>query len=66
MSPRIGELNWRLDDLVNRLPGADRAVLLSADGLMMCRSAGLSEEDGDHHHSRVRQELADGHLGEER
>jgi predicted regulator of Ras-like GTPase activity (Roadblock/LC7/MglB family) len=43
-----GELDWLLDDLVTRLPGADRAVVLSADGLLIGRSAGLLEEDAEH------------------
>jgi predicted regulator of Ras-like GTPase activity (Roadblock/LC7/MglB family) len=43
-----GELDWLLDDLVQRLPGADRAVVLSADGLLIGRSAELSEEDAEH------------------
>ena len=42
------ELNWLLDDLVDRLHGADRAVVLSSDGLLIGRSGRLSEEDAEH------------------
>ncbi|HVW41206.1 MAG TPA: roadblock/LC7 domain-containing protein [Amycolatopsis sp.] len=41
-------LNWLLDDLVGRLVGAERAVVLSADGLLLGRSGALSREDGEH------------------
>lgn len=42
------ELNWLLDDLVDRVPHAQQAVLLSSDGLMIGGSRGLSREDGEH------------------
>ncbi len=41
-------LTWLLDDLVERVPTARQAVVLSADGLMMGASAGLSREDAEH------------------
>jgi predicted regulator of Ras-like GTPase activity (Roadblock/LC7/MglB family) len=41
-------LTWLLDDLVKRVPTAQQAVLLSADGLLMGASAGLSREDAEH------------------
>lgn len=41
-------LNWLLDDLVNRLAGAERAVVLSADGLLLGRSQRLEREDAEH------------------
>ncbi|MFD4197548.1 roadblock/LC7 domain-containing protein [Amycolatopsis thermoflava] len=41
-------LNWLLEDLVKRLAGAERAVALSADGLLLGRSAGLDRENGEH------------------
>lgn len=41
-------LNWLLDDLVKRLAGAERAAALSADGLLLGRSASLDREDGEH------------------
>jgi len=41
-------LTWLLDDLVERVPAAQQAVVLSADGLMMGASAGLKREDAEH------------------
>jgi predicted regulator of Ras-like GTPase activity (Roadblock/LC7/MglB family) len=41
-------LTWLLDDLVERVPTARQAVVLSADGLMMGASAGLKREDAEH------------------
>jgi predicted regulator of Ras-like GTPase activity (Roadblock/LC7/MglB family) len=41
-------LTWLLDDLVERVPAAQQAVVLSADGLMMGASAGLGREDAEH------------------
>ncbi|MFE2996935.1 roadblock/LC7 domain-containing protein [Nocardia sp. NPDC059246] len=41
-------LDWLLDGLVNRLPGAEHAVVLSADGLALARSAGLDPENAEH------------------
>src|SRR6185503_10955501 len=43
-----GELNWLLEDLVGRVVGARHAVVLSADGLLLGRSPGLSKDDSDH------------------
>ena len=44
----VNELDWLLDDLVSQVAGAERAVVLSADGLLIGRSSNLSEEDGEH------------------
>ena len=41
-------LDWLLDDLLGRLPGADRAIVLSADGLLIGRSSSLLRDDADH------------------
>ena len=41
-------LTWLLNDLVERVPTAHQAVVLSADGLLMGASAGLSREDAEH------------------
>lgn len=41
-------LNWLLDELIRRLVGAERAVVLSADGLLLGRSDGLTREDAEH------------------
>lgn len=49
MTERIqdGGLDWLLDDLVHRLPGADRAIVLSADGLLIGRSSNIGRDDAD-------------------
>jgi predicted regulator of Ras-like GTPase activity (Roadblock/LC7/MglB family) len=41
-------LNWLLDDLVRRLAGAEDAIVLSGDGLLLGRSAALDREDAEH------------------
>jgi predicted regulator of Ras-like GTPase activity (Roadblock/LC7/MglB family) len=41
-------LGWLLDDLVERVPTARQAVVLSADGLLMGASASLTQEDAEH------------------
>lgn len=41
------DLNWLLDDLVGRVVGAQHAVVLSADGLLIGKSARLSKDDSD-------------------
>lgn len=41
------DLNWLLDDLVDRVVGAQHAVVLSADGLLIGKSAALSKDDSD-------------------
>ena len=35
---RPADLAWLLDDLVERVPTAEQAVVLSADGLLMAAS----------------------------
>jgi len=45
---QTANLIWLLNDLVERVPTAQQAVVLSADGLMMGASAGLSREDAEH------------------
>jgi predicted regulator of Ras-like GTPase activity (Roadblock/LC7/MglB family) len=45
---QTANLTWLLDDLVERVPPARQAVVLSADGLMMGASAALSREDAEH------------------
>jgi predicted regulator of Ras-like GTPase activity (Roadblock/LC7/MglB family) len=42
------DLHWLLDDLVDTVPEARQAVVLSADGLVIAASSGLSREDADH------------------
>ncbi|MDI6101960.1 roadblock/LC7 domain-containing protein [Actinoplanes sp. NEAU-A12] len=41
-------LTWLLDDLVERVPTAQQAVVLSADGLMLGSSAAMDREDAEH------------------
>lgn len=45
---RMSDLNWLLDDVVERVAGADRAVVLSSDGLLMARSQNLAKPDAEH------------------
>ncbi|MFI5661709.1 roadblock/LC7 domain-containing protein [Streptomyces sp. NPDC051684] len=44
----VGELNWLLDDLVERVAGIRKAMVLSGDGLPTGVSEGLSREDSEH------------------
>jgi len=44
----VSDLNWLLDDLVARVQEARQAVVLSADGLLIAGSRGLSREDAEH------------------
>jgi predicted regulator of Ras-like GTPase activity (Roadblock/LC7/MglB family) len=44
----VTDLHWLLDDLVGRVGPAEQAVVLSADGLLIAASSGLSREDADH------------------
>lgn len=41
------DLDWLLDDLVKRVVGAQRAVVLSGDGLLIGRSANLDRDDAE-------------------
>lgn len=47
-SPNPGDLNWLLDDLVDRLAGVKHVVVLSTDGLLLGRSNALTQEDAEH------------------
>lgn len=42
------DLTWLLNDLVDRVAEVRQAVVLSADGLLMAASRGLSREDAEH------------------
>jgi predicted regulator of Ras-like GTPase activity (Roadblock/LC7/MglB family) len=42
------DLTWLLDDLVKRVNDAEHAIVLSADGLLMASSHGLSLDDAEH------------------
>ena len=41
------DLNWLLDDVVGRVVGTQHAIVLSADGLLLGKSAGMSKDDSD-------------------
>jgi predicted regulator of Ras-like GTPase activity (Roadblock/LC7/MglB family) len=41
------QVNWLLDDLIRRLAGAERAVVLSDDGLLLGRSATLDRDGAE-------------------
>jgi predicted regulator of Ras-like GTPase activity (Roadblock/LC7/MglB family) len=43
-----GDLSWLLDDLVARVAGVDKAVILSRDGLVSGSSRQLLREDAEH------------------
>lgn len=43
-----GELNWLLDDLVNRVAGIRKVLVLSGDGLPTGVSQDLTREDSEH------------------
>jgi predicted regulator of Ras-like GTPase activity (Roadblock/LC7/MglB family) len=45
---RTGKLDWLLDDLLDRVPTARHAAVLSADGLLTGASTGLGREDAEH------------------
>ncbi|MFQ6330668.1 roadblock/LC7 domain-containing protein [Nocardia sp. CWNU-33] len=47
-SSNTGDLNWLLDDLVDRLAGVRHAVVLSTDGLLLGRSTAMTREDAEH------------------
>ncbi|MEV0806141.1 roadblock/LC7 domain-containing protein [Micromonospora sp. NPDC050200] len=42
------DLGWLLDELVDRVPAAREAVVLSADGLLLGASAELDRADAEH------------------
>jgi predicted regulator of Ras-like GTPase activity (Roadblock/LC7/MglB family) len=42
------DLNWLLDDLIDRVKEAEHAIVLSSDGLLMASSAALDRTDGEH------------------
>lgn len=45
---QTAHLTWLLNDLIERVPSAEQAVVLSADGLLMGASAGLRRDDAEH------------------
>jgi len=47
-STNLSRLDWLLNDLVKKLAGVKHAVVLSSDGLLIGRAAGLAREDAEH------------------
>ncbi|MFC9631884.1 roadblock/LC7 domain-containing protein [Streptomyces mirabilis] len=47
-SKTSGELNWLLDDLVDRVASISKAIVLSGDGLATGASKDLTREDSEH------------------
>ncbi|MFD7601853.1 roadblock/LC7 domain-containing protein [Streptomyces mirabilis] len=47
-SKTSGELNWLLDDLVDRVASISKAIVLSGDGLATGASTDLTREDSEH------------------
>jgi predicted regulator of Ras-like GTPase activity (Roadblock/LC7/MglB family) len=45
---RAGKIDWLLDELLDRLPSARHAAVLSADGLLTAASSGLARDDAEH------------------
>jgi predicted regulator of Ras-like GTPase activity (Roadblock/LC7/MglB family) len=41
------DLNWLLDDVLGRVVGTQHAIVLSADGLLLGKSAGMNKDDSD-------------------
>jgi predicted regulator of Ras-like GTPase activity (Roadblock/LC7/MglB family) len=41
------DLDWLLESLLERTPGARHALVLSRDGLKLCRTSGLSVDKAD-------------------
>jgi len=41
-------LGWLLDDLIERVPSARQAIVLSVDGLLMATSDGMDQSDAEH------------------
>jgi predicted regulator of Ras-like GTPase activity (Roadblock/LC7/MglB family) len=41
-------LGWLLDGLVRRLAGAEQAIALSGDGLLLARSAAMDRDSAEH------------------
>ncbi|MEX5637867.1 roadblock/LC7 domain-containing protein [Parafrankia sp. FMc2] len=47
MNTTESDLDWLLENLLARTPGTHHALVLSRDGLKLCRSAGLSIDQAD-------------------
>ncbi|SNQ48489.1 conserved hypothetical protein [Frankia canadensis] len=47
MNARTRDLDWLLENLLERTPGSRHALVLSKDGLKLCHSSGLSIDQAD-------------------
>lgn len=47
-SSNPGEIDWLMDDLVDRLVGVRYAVVHSTDGLVLGRTSAMNREDAEH------------------
>jgi predicted regulator of Ras-like GTPase activity (Roadblock/LC7/MglB family) len=45
---RVGQLDWLLDDLVQRVGQVSKAVILSQDGIALGASGTLERDDAEH------------------
>jgi uncharacterized protein len=43
-SPEAENLNWLINDLVERVPGLAHAIVVSSDGLLLVKSDGIPQE----------------------
>ncbi|MDR7167368.1 putative regulator of Ras-like GTPase activity (Roadblock/LC7/MglB family) [Nocardia kruczakiae] len=47
-SSNVGQLDWLLDDLLERLPGVRYAVVLSYDGMLLSGSTAMTRDNAEH------------------
>jgi len=47
LSAEASNLNWLIEDLVGRVPTVQHAIVVSADGLLLIRSAGLERSTAE-------------------
>jgi predicted regulator of Ras-like GTPase activity (Roadblock/LC7/MglB family) len=46
-SPEAENLNWLINDLVDRVPGIAHVIVVSADGLLIVKSDGIPDDRAD-------------------
>lgn len=44
LSPAAQNLNWLINEMVDRVPGIAHAIVVSADGLLLVKSDGIPQE----------------------
>ena len=47
-TPDPAGLNWLLNDLQSRIPGAQQTIVLSGDGMLISRSSTVDRDNGEH------------------